>query len=75
MMHILLINIRDLTRIDADLAKGGQGRCQQATAEAREKLGCVRPSTLGQASRVSGIGPADVGAIMVWLRAVEETTS
>ena len=44
-------------------------------AEAKEKLGRVRPSTLGQASRVSGIGPADVGAIMVWLRAVEGTTS
>ncbi len=36
-------------------------------AEARERLGAIRPETLGQALRVSGITPADVTVIMVHL--------
>ena len=35
--------------------------------EAREKLQTVRPLNLGQASRVSGVSPADIAALMVHL--------
>ncbi|MDT7855843.1 tRNA uridine-5-carboxymethylaminomethyl(34) synthesis enzyme MnmG [Rubrivirga sp. S365] len=38
------------------------------TLEAREKLGRIRPDTLGQASRISGVSPADVQALMVLLK-------
>ena len=35
--------------------------------EARQKLDAIRPLNLGQASRISGVSPADVAALMVWL--------
>ena len=36
--------------------------------ESRQKLAEVRPATLGQASRISGVTPADVGLLAVWIR-------
>ncbi len=36
--------------------------------EARQKLKQIRPATVGQASRISGVSPADVGILMVWLK-------
>ncbi len=35
--------------------------------EARIKLNAIRPKTLGQASRISGISPADISVLMVYL--------
>ena len=35
--------------------------------EARQKLAQIRPWNLGQASRVSGVSPADVAVLMVYL--------
>lgn len=35
--------------------------------EAREKLTRIKPRTLGQASRISGINPSDVQILMVYM--------
>ena len=37
-------------------------------AESRQKLALVRPATLGQAQRISGVGPVDVSLLLVALR-------
>jgi tRNA uridine 5-carboxymethylaminomethyl modification enzyme len=39
----------------------------QLRAEAREKLGRIRPASLGQASRISGISPADLAVVLIYL--------
>ncbi|WP_240040714.1 tRNA uridine-5-carboxymethylaminomethyl(34) synthesis enzyme MnmG [Pseudocnuella soli] len=42
-------------------------KIQALSIEAREKLDRIRPQTLGQASRISGINPSDVQILMVYM--------
>ena len=35
------------------------------SAEARQKLNTIKPRTLGQASRISGVNPSDISILLV----------
>lgn len=50
------------TRIPPDMAFDG---LEGITVEARDKLARIRPMTLGQASRIAGVSPADISVLML----------
>jgi len=43
--------------------------------EAREKLGSIQPSTLGQAGRIPGVSQADTAALLLWIEIQQRQTS
>lgn len=40
--------------------------------EARQKLAAVKPDNLGQAGRITGVSPADIAVLLIWLRQKQE---
>ena len=54
----------EVRRIPADIDYAAIGSLR---LEAAEKLAAVRPRSIGQASRISGVSPADISVLLVWL--------
>lgn len=42
-------------------------RLSALSTEARQKLSAIKPSNIGQASRISGVSPSDISVLMVYL--------
>src|SRR2546427_559450 len=47
----------------------------QLRHEAKEKFHTIKPTSLGQASRISGISPADLAVLLLYLEAPARMTS
>ena len=43
-------------------------KVKNLASEARQKLEKIRPTSIGQASRISGVNPADISILMIYLR-------
>ncbi|GAX89137.1 tRNA uridine-5-carboxymethylaminomethyl(34) synthesis enzyme MnmG [Effusibacillus lacus] len=43
------------------------GEINGLSSESKEKLSKIRPRSIGQASRISGVTPADISILLVWL--------
>ena len=43
-------------------------KLESLRSEAREKLAKIRPLSLGQASRISGVSPADISVLAIYLK-------
>jgi len=57
-------------RIPADIDYAG---IRGLRIEAAEKLGQIRPENLGQASRISGVSPADIAVLLVYLERIKRS--
>jgi tRNA uridine 5-carboxymethylaminomethyl modification enzyme len=71
-MIIFLIKPRNQHELSRDI---DYNAIETLSKESREKLSKIRPMTIGQASRIGGVNPADVNALLVYLEIQHRITA
>jgi tRNA uridine 5-carboxymethylaminomethyl modification enzyme len=70
--QIELINRQEHRKLPQNL---DYATIQTLSMESREKLNRIKPLTIGQASRIGGVNPADINALLVYLETTARLTS
>ena len=72
-----LAKIEKMKRLEAKKIPAGVDFAKIAglRLEAQEKLHLVRPENVGQAARISGVSPADVSVLLIWLSKFERESN
>lgn len=68
-IKLQLEQVEKMQKLDGRLLPEGidYSQIRGLRLEAAEKLGKVRPRSIGQASRISGVNPADISVLLIWL--------
>ena len=61
-VRFILKQIAELADVDVKIHIEG------LRVEARQKLNEIRPLSVGQASRISGVSPSDIAVLLIWLQ-------
>ena len=64
--RLMADKIKRLERIELD-QEFDYERLKSISTEARQKLARIRPRTIGQASRISGVSPSDVSVLLIYM--------
>jgi len=71
--HNEVAKVKRLEELPIPIDFDFDAEADKLSTEARQKLTATRPRTLGQASRISGVSPADVSALMIILHVQRQT--
>ncbi len=64
--RVMADKIKRLEKIALD-EKFDYGRLKSISTEARQKLGRIKPRSIGQASRISGVSPSDISVLLIYM--------
>lgn len=72
-IHKQMLEVAEMRRLEAKKLPGNidYDQIDGLRLEAREKLTRVQPENIGQASRISGVNPADISALLIYLEVLQ----